>query len=106
MSNDRLRAERDQELREATMEAAEAAWMAAEAAWMAASAAWTAAAARAANAAAAHDILKRIVQEEIDARQELHAERERLLDVLDLCGGRNLEVANAIDEIGRQLGAS
>ena len=97
MSNDRLRAERDQELREATMEAAEAAWMAAEAAWMAASAAWT---------AAAHDILKRIVQEEIDARQELHAERERLLDVLDLCGGRNLEVANAIDEIGRQLGAS
>jgi len=80
--------------------------MAAEAAWMAASAAWTAAAARAANAAAAHDILKRIVQEEIDARQELHAERERLLDVLDLCGGRNLEVANAIDEIGRQLGAS
>lgn len=40
------------------------------------------------------------------ASDELRAERERLLNVLDLCGGRNVEVAEAIDEISRQLGES
>jgi len=44
--------------------------------------------------------------EKDQAETELREERDRLLAVLDACGGRNVEVAEEIEEINRQLGES
>ena len=40
------------------------------------------------------------------AQAELRAERDRLVAALDACGGRNIEIAEQIDEIDRELGES
>jgi len=46
------------------------------------------------------------IDEPEDDQAELRAERDRLLAVLDACGGRNIEIAEQIDEIARELGES
>ncbi len=58
----------------------------------------------AALASGALHVSYRLVELEADDNAELRAERDRLLEILDACGGRNIEVAEEIDEINRQLG--
>jgi len=41
-----------------------------------------------------------------DGLSEVRQERDRLLAVLDACGGRNIDVAEQIDELNRELGES
>lgn len=41
---------------------------------------------------------------EAEARKELEAERDKLVEMLDRMGGRSIELAEEIDELNRQLG--
>ena len=43
-------------------------------------------------------------EDEDDEDAELRAERDRLLEILQSKGGRDIELAEEIDEISRQLG--
>ena len=48
--------------------------------------------------------LAQLVDNEEDEDAELRAERDRLLEILQSKGGRDIELAEEIDEISRQLG--